>query len=254
MTQEQYLLAKTMYINQGLSLAEIGKKLHIDRGNLSKKLKQEGIEVINKQHQVHLDQTFFDVIDTEEKAYWLGFFYADGYVSKTDYGIELSLKLDDYHHIEKLLKSLQSDKKIITDDHRCRLCFRNKHMHESLIKQGCVPQKSLILTFPSKDQVPNNLIIPFIRGYIDGDGSIMYGKNQKTFRLSILGTELFLNTLIEKMKWEKHKFQSAGQAFSVEWAGAYTEKYVDSVYQNANIYLDRKYQKYLEIKNAIAVH
>lgn len=127
-------------------------------------------------------------------------------------------------------------------------------MHESLIKQGCIPQKSLILAFPSEEQVPNDLIIPFVRGYIDGDGSIMYGKNHKTFRLSILGTEHFLNTLIEKMNWKKHKYQSAGKAFSIEWAGIYTEKYVDSIYQNANIYLDRKYQKYLEIKNAIAVH
>ena len=74
MTQEQYLLAKSMYINQGLSLTEIGKRLHIDRGSLSKKLKQDGVEVINKQHQVHLDQTFFDIIDTEQGRKFYGVF------------------------------------------------------------------------------------------------------------------------------------------------------------------------------------
>ena len=254
MTQKQYLLAKKMYIEEGLSLSQIGKQLHIDRGTLSEKLKKDGIQIINKRHQLHLDQTFFDNIDTEEKAYWLGFFYADGYISKSDNGIQLSLKLSDYSHIDKLLKSLKSDKKIITDNYRCRLCFRNKHMHQSLIRQGCVPQKSLILKFPTSQQVPNNLIIPFIRGYIDGDGSIMYGKNNKTFRLAIISTKQFLDILIDKMQLKKHKYQSAGKAYSIEWSGKYTEQYVDLIYKNANIYLDRKYQKYLEIKNAIAVY
>lgn len=66
-------------------------------------------------------------------------------------------------------------------------------MFEDLIKQGCIPNKSLVLTFPNKHQVPENLINHFIRGYFDGDGSISYGirerysvrKKQNVKRLSV---------------------------------------------------------------------
>ena len=80
-------------------------------------------------------------------------------------------------------------------------------MFNDLIKQGCVPNKSLILTFPNKHQVPKNLINHFIRGYFDGDGSISYGiqerysvrKKQNTKRLNInaqfIGTKEMLTVI-----------------------------------------------------------
>ena len=52
-------------------------------------------------------------------------------------------------------------------------------MFNDLIKQGCIPNKSLVLTFPNKHQVPENLINHFIRGYFDGDGSINYEIREK---------------------------------------------------------------------------
>ena len=51
----------------------------------------------------------FDVIDTEEKAYWIGFIWCDGYNSKRyrgknstpNYEFKLSLMEDDIGHLEK---------------------------------------------------------------------------------------------------------------------------------------------------------
>jgi len=63
-----------------------------------------------------------------------------------------------------------------------------------LIKLGCVPNKSLILKFPSLDIFSNkSLIYPFIRGYFDGDGSIFESKNN--FYISISGNNDFLQGL-----------------------------------------------------------
>ena len=45
--------------------------------------------------------THFENIDTEEKAYWLGFLYADGYVNANEDKIELCLAEKDFHHLEK---------------------------------------------------------------------------------------------------------------------------------------------------------
>lgn len=43
--------------------------------------------------------TYFENIDTEEKAYWLGFLYADGYVNANEDKIELCLAEKDFHHL-----------------------------------------------------------------------------------------------------------------------------------------------------------
>ena len=67
-----------------------------------------------------LDENYFKVIDTEDKAYWLGFLYADGSITrfyKTDkktgekvirsLSLELGLQSGDKHHLEKFLESIK---------------------------------------------------------------------------------------------------------------------------------------------------
>ena len=58
----------------------------------------------------NIDETFFDVIDTEEKAYFLGFLYADGYNNTDRNSVALSLNEDDKEILEKFNNLLQSNK------------------------------------------------------------------------------------------------------------------------------------------------
>lgn len=87
---------------------------------------------------------------------------------------------------------------------------------------------------------------------MDGDGSIMIGLNHKGMytkpRLSILGTEQFLISLIAKMGWKMPKLRRKGNIYMAEWGGLPALNYMDELYNNANIYLDRKYEKYLTLK------
>lgn len=62
------------------SLTKLAEKYKMSRGTISNRLKQLGYKVINHQNKLLFDETVFDCIDTEEKAYWLGFWYADGYI------------------------------------------------------------------------------------------------------------------------------------------------------------------------------
>lgn len=253
----KYNQAKQRYLQGDISVTQVANLFHLDRGVLAKNFKQDGIQVVNKQNLPRMNENFFDQIDNEEKAYWLGFLYADGAIGSSNNGIELSLKSSDINHLKKFSKSLEfHNKHIFQDDTRCRLNFCNKHMRESLIKLGCTPRKSLTLIFPTNEQVPSNLIHHFVRGYIDGDGAVMVGLNHRKERvvprLYILGTESFLKDLIITMGWKQNKMRHPSGAFAVEWSGKYVFQYLQDIYNDASIYLDRKYQRFLYLKNVFA--
>ena len=114
----------------------------------------------------------FEKIDTEEKAYWLGFLYADGSVGSKENKIELGLAEKDLSQVEKFKQFIGLDNKISyrKNTKSYRSSFRSQKCKQDLISQGCVPKKSLILTFPTEQQVSHSLICHFMRGYFDGDG------------------------------------------------------------------------------------
>jgi DNA-binding transcriptional regulator WhiA len=153
--------------NSGKGVTEIGRILNLDRAAVSRNLKKLGYNTSRNT----LIKDIFHVIDTEDKAYWLGFLYADGYISKYNQ-IEVSLSLEDIDHLKKLKKFVNTNTNIITDKYRCRLLFCSKEMVSDLAILGCVNNKSLILTFPTEEQVPQNLLNHFLRGYVDGDGCL----------------------------------------------------------------------------------
>ena len=262
MNNNQYEQAKKLYI-QGKSLRQIGDLLNIDRKKLSKKLKEDGIIIRDPNKNSisngkakrfkEVDESIFETIDTEEKAYWLGFLYADGYVNERQ--IELTLKAKDLEHIQKFQAFMHSKHKISyrKDTNAYRITICSPKIASDLSKLGCCQAKSLILTFPSADQVPKHLVHHFMRGYFDGDGCIAYGQGQ--YRLSILGTSDFLDKYEDYIlnilnRTNRNKRRYNGQALSIQYAGTeQVYKIYNFLYQDATVYLERKYNKFL--KNAV---
>ena len=111
----------------------------------------------------------FETIDTEEKAYWLGFLYADGSVGSKDDRVELGLAEKDFHHIEKFRDFIGINNKISYREKTksYRYSFKSQNCKQDLIKQGCVPKKSLILKYPTYEQVPRELSSHLILFLID---------------------------------------------------------------------------------------
>ena len=66
------------------------------------------IAIRNKKFKVNDD--YFEIIDTEEKAYWLGFLYADGCVARKGnyYNIKIDQALYDYEHVLKFKEAINS--------------------------------------------------------------------------------------------------------------------------------------------------
>lgn len=209
-----------------------------------------------------VNRYIFEKIDTEEKAYWLGFLYADGSVGSTDNRIELGLAEIDKNHIEKFKNFIGLDNKISYREKSksYRYAFKDKIFKEILIKQGCVPKKSLILKFPTEEQVPNNLIRHFIRGYFDGDGCFCHTK--ECFEASFIGTEDFIKTCLTKLPNNLNISLSIKDVHRRDGAKKYgfysyndVLNFLSFMYDDCHIYLERKYQKYIDfLQNGSKYH
>lgn len=248
------------YLNDNISLTKLSKEYKIDRRTLSSHLKQMGITIVNRQNRCKFNETVFDNIDTEEKAYWLGFIFADGYISslKAKYRnvFELSLSIKDLEHIKKFNSFMEYDgENIYLDDHRCRWSVMNEHLWNTLNSYKCTPNKSLTLEFPNLNIFSNKeLIKHFIRGYFDGDGCISFHKYIHCVSpvISVIGTKNFLENILlfsNTTSNFRHDKRHSEQTFSLEFNKNNGVSFINYLYSDSNIYLQRKYNKYLFFKN-----
>ena len=146
-----------------MSLREIEKEFKVLRATVSKFLEEQNIKKIKGNHyrKYFHDFDFFENIDTEEKAYWLGFMFADGYIVNHEnrYGEDsfgLTLAEDSLDSIEKFKKSLHATNPILYDNSKsigqpqAKIVLTSQKTVNDLIDKGCVKQKSLILQPPKK--------------------------------------------------------------------------------------------------------
>ncbi len=154
-------------------ISEISRKLDLKWHNIEKFLFINGFKFKNKQMQYSFDENYFSEINTHEKAYILGLMYSDGWVLGNS--SQIGLGSDDKEIINSFAAELKYFGKIsrnsVNQDHSI-IRINNNKLKNDLIKLGVVPKKSLILTFPSFEQVPEKFINSFILGYFDGDGTI----------------------------------------------------------------------------------
>ena len=118
-----------------------------------------------------LNVNYFNKIDTHEKAYVLGFLYADG--SNRGDGITFTQNMERVDILENIKKALDSETPI---RETCPGHYSLEVFSDIIVKDvenlGVVRNKSLILQFPTQIQVPEEFMSSFILGYFDGDGCI----------------------------------------------------------------------------------
>ena len=190
----------------GLSYNLLSEKYNICTWSIGNVLKKNNIKPRIRKHNCNED--YFEKIDSNKKAYWLGLLFADGYVRKRKQfngehkqggTVGISLKNGDEYLLEKLIIDLESTYKLskqIKDEFLSyKLEVNSSKMADDLINLGCVPNKSLKLLPPilTEEFIPH-----FIRGYFDGDGSI--GKYNERIKFSLLGTNDLLIWILNFFK------------------------------------------------------
>lgn len=218
----------------------------------------------------NINYNYFDKIDTEYKAYILGFIYADGCLKITSKNrenvIAISIQLEDSYILEKLLRDTNNNSIIVRNaPSSVKMGWKKQglanisstNIFNKLVDLGCYPNKTVVgMKFPDIDK---SLIHHFIRGFFDGDGcinikkDIYNGVKVKTVnyskRIAFVSTDsLFLDILCSYLPitklYKREKLRT--QIVYTYWIERQEDvkNVIDYLYKDANFYLKRKKEKF----------
>lgn len=213
--QEQLKEIELLYKN-GTSLKEIARQFNCAPSTVSSWLKKVNVKPVGHNQTKWVNETYFDTIETEEQAYLLGFFIADGCIR-----IEKDSRNENWNpSIRFAFSNSIDDEEIIKIIHN-RICPNNKmlyrhntsgaikrkpqvsiqwtsyKMYDTMVsKYKIMPEKTCDCDFEFPfETIPKELWRHFIRGFMDGDGSI----NKSELRF-VFNSPKFMNQFLEIFK------------------------------------------------------
>ena len=266
-----------------MTCKEIGEHLGRSVGSVRKHLSYLGLN--RPRNKYYFNATYFNTIDSPEKAHWLGFIAADGCIiddsdqhnSGQHKRVKIALKASDQNHLVKfrdcidsnnpikIEKSVHNEWNIDTDE--CVITIYSSSMVDDLERKGLYPRKTYKLPFPTTRDVPHNLMSHYIRGFIDADGSFTSRtrgeNNRRVAEFSVVGaTKSFLESMAAFLNEElgtsiRLYDKRAGNWIIVASSRQDVLKILDYAYDckdiTRNSYLDRKYEKYQRVRQELAV-
>lgn len=221
-----------------------------------------------------LNENYFENINSQDKAYFLGLIVADGNISIASGNRQpvLRIGLIDKEPLETFAKYLETNRPIYTIDNSK---YKNKYSQKTsyviqitskkicddLAKLGVHPRKIFNENIPN---IPDHLFHHFVRGFFDGDGSVFLAKNNtedKSLNVTLSSSYNFLNDLINKMNiYEKSAklLYKDTRTLSNCWDAKFYNKsrslvFYSYIYKDLNndCYFKRKkeiFDNYIEIK------
>lgn len=265
LTDQQRVDIIKEYKNSNIKCIELARKYNVSRPSICFLLKTRGVKIRNNPSELHrkysLNENYFESIDSEDKAYFLGLLFADGCNHKV--GFSIGLQESDKKILDIFKNKINFGGKLIFSKKKSPwknlyiLSIKSKIISNALIKLGCLPAKTLILDFPTEEQVPSYLIRHFIRGYLDGDGSI----NKQNLRTEFVSTKDFcektsilLNQLLNISTYIKKANKNSENNITYRLRcdkKMETIKLLDWIYKDATVYLERKYKQYTSIDRVL---
>ena len=261
-TDEQVDTMIDLYTNHNQSTRQLGKLFNVSKSVIGRVLKENNIELNHVARKYYSDFSIFEKIDTEEKAYWLGFIAADGcnYQREGNASLIINIHQKDKEHLEKFKSFMKSNAEIkdfiqtagfSNNTPMSKIVINSKKLSNDLCNLGIIPRKSLILDVPKID---SNFYLPFILGYFDGDGSI-FETAQKEYGISIVGTKEILNWINDLLNISKNLEKRREDDLNTYYirCGGIQKPYLimKRLYESCPTHLDRKYEMYKKLETVV---
>lgn len=247
---------------EGNGINAIAKKLHIANYRVRNFLIEANLEIKTPKSKnpgrkkiYKANESFFECIDTQEKAYLLGFMMADGCIDENRNGVKISLQEKDKEILEKILVVLDSNHKIgktsgqYSKNHKrtnkVTLTITSKKLIADLAELGCISRKTDVLKYPT---ISSHLNRHFMRGFFDGDGTV-YIMQPKYIRFGIISTlefcqEYLKNLPIQPVNIHKeYRTEKNVYYFTVSQTQQIKDIF-EFLYKDSKIHLERKYNKF----------
>ncbi|MGG0277323.1 LAGLIDADG family homing endonuclease [Bacillus rhizoplanae] len=173
-------------------------------------------------------------------AYILGFFVADGVIAKNSHTVSISQKEKEI--LEDMKKKINSNHPLYKNKNTgvYMLNLNSKITKNDLIDlHGITPCKSYDVQFP---YVPEEHLHHFIRGYFDGDGYVNYQRYTVSF---VGGSHGFMKSLYQILCEQNFhpNFIGKGKHYRVILSGRRTIKqFSEWIYKDKELFLLRKYE------------
>lgn len=245
---------------KGLSLQQVANQIGYKSPNTIKNiLLKYNIEIRSKAgYKKPFNESYFEKIDSERKAYFLGYLMADGNVYKRDKSqpcIRMELNNKDIDILYELEKDLNLDNHVKYTRKNCsKIYCHSLKMFNDLSKYGIIPNKT------GKEIIPNvsdELMQHFIRGFFDGDGwctnTTSHGKNKGSRKnIGFVSNKKFLidlqNYLHDKLGLSMVKInEKIGCGQLLYSSKKDVQTLINYMYNNSSIYLKRKYNSCMQV-------
>lgn len=220
---------------------------------------------ITKRTDMEINKDYFHTIDNSNKAYWLGFIFADGCVyNRNDrWQFMLAISDKDKNHLNHFAKEINFFEHDIntklnsgSGKYLSEVRIFSSVFCENLFNLGVIPAKSLTCKFPI---IPEDYKSDFIRGLFDGDGCILFNEQKKTARFDIVGTKEMLEPiqkhLVEHTKTNILLYKCNKENTKNTWrliasGRKNTISVLEYLYTNSDLNnrLDRKYNIFMQLK------
>ncbi len=226
-------------------------------------------KVPNKKQKYNINEYYFDNIRNPEVIYTIGLLYADG-CNHEETSITLSLEEQDGYILNQINQNIGNEKEIkykdLSNKHDFGYTYKNQYqldIYNSRIAKvlsilGMKPRKSLILEFPT--WLHPSMYSHFVRGVFDGDGSVhKFDRLNSTpqFNLTITSTEQFCKALTDISAqyvnilghiYDASCHNGITKVFTLTGVNV-VSKFMMWMYQDATIFLQRKYDRYCNYFN-----
>ena len=214
---------------------------------------------INRKHSINKE--YLKQIDTREKAYWLGFLWADGSIMKTakrcsgNNRLVITQKESEINHLELFAKHINANNQIKIYKQCATLRINCRPLCMDLESLGFDKKESRV----NIPKINDELIVDFIRGYFDGDGCLsLYVQKIRQYdinkqELSFTGKEILLKQIHNELKKRLPNISDTKLKTYKRTDKSVTLRYgklsdviniCDLLYKNTNLYLNSKHNKY----------